>query len=225
MAPRARFKIMDAFDDAMLSLALEDAYPNVVYEDSRAATKTERFMRRASIPECTGREAEVHFVPEGWEPDFVFPPGGQFPDNLMNPPEYNLDYWRSEWFWGVPHGGNWAFDLPTLEFDQMYMYYDRDSKEDRAFVAKLWRLFGRLMTNRLKHPYSPRPFMQAEAKGGDMWAGHHVLEWCLGGKRRMLMGHSVPCDDWAPPDSDWHKDLRRRVVEKFGPGIGDPTAG
>ena len=209
----------------MLSLALEDAYPNVVYEDSHAATKTERFVRRASIPECTGGEAEVHFVPEGWEPDFVFPPGGQFPEYLMNPPKYTLHYRRSEWFWGVPHGGDWAFDLPTLEFNQMYMHYGRDSKEDRAFVDKLWRLFGRLMTNRIKSGAWPEPVMQAEAKGGDMWAGHHALERCLGGKRRMLMGCRVPCDDWAPPDSDWHEDLRRRVVEKFGPAIGDPTAG
>ena len=225
MAFRTRLKVMDDFDDAMLSLALEDAYPQVVFEDVNAATRIERFVRRESIPECTRTFVFVHFVPEGWEPDFVFPPGGSFPGYLMNPPRYSLHYQRCEWFWGVPHGGNWAFDLPTLEHAQISINHDRDSKEDRAFVAKLWRLFDRLMINRLKHPYSPKPFMQADAKGGDFWAGHHALEWCLGGDRRMLMGHSIPCDDWAPPDSDWHEDLRRRVIEKFGPGIGDPTAG
>ena len=227
MAFRTRLKVMDDFDDAMLSFALVDAYPHVVFEDTHAATQTERFVRRASIPECTGTVTEVHFVPQAWQPDFVFPPGtgGPYSGRLMNPPQFTLHYVRCEWFWGAPQGGNWAFDLPTLESNQMSMNYDRESKEDRAFVAKLWRLFDRLMTNRLKHPLWPKPFMQADAKGGDFWAGHHALEWCLGGDRRMLMGHSIPCDDWAPPDSDWHEDLRRRVVERFGPGISDPTAG
>ncbi len=227
MAFRTRLKVMDDFDDAMLSFALVDAYPHVVFEDTHAATQTERFVRRASIPECTGTVTEVHFVPQAWQPDFVFPPGtsGPYSGRLMNPPQFTLHYVRCEWFWGAPQGGNWAFDLPTLEGAQMSMNYDRESKEDRAFVAKLWRLLGRLMTNRLKGGAWPEPLMQADVKGDMYWAGHHALEWCLGGKRRMLMSCRVPCDDWAPPDSDWHDALRRRVVEKFGPGIGDPTAG
>ncbi len=79
MASRMRSIVMDEFDDAMLSFALADAYPHVVFEDTHAATKTERFVRRASIPECTGWTAKIHFVPHGWQPEFVFPPGGGGP--------------------------------------------------------------------------------------------------------------------------------------------------
>ena len=105
----------------------------------------------------------------------------------------------------------------------MHIGYDRTSDDDRAFVNKLWRLLNRLMTNRLKSAMRLERHTMAEAKGGVMWAGHHALQWCREGERRMVNGSLVPCDDWALPDDDWYQDLYRRVVDRYGPDFGDPT--
>ena len=223
MTLRKRHKLMDDFDDALLSFALKDAFPGVVFQDREAQSDTERFVRRSSIPECRSSIVHIRFVPEGWEPDFVFPPGFGFPWNMMNPPKYTLDYCRNDWFWGVPQTDNWIFSLPTMEVSSMDIDYDRSSDDDRVLVTKLWRVLNRLMTNRLKSALRSEWRTMAEAKGGVMWAGHHALQWCREGERRMLGGSLIPCDDWALPDNDWYQDLYRRVVDKYGPNFGDPT--
>lgn len=221
MAFRQRLKLMDAFDDAMLSFALKDAYPGVVFLDYIGAANT-RLEERASIAEC-GDVVFIRFKEERSESDIEQPGRGWTRRAIGSPGPFMLQYRRNRWFWGSPHGGNWAFDLPTLEHALMAIDHDRTSKADRAFVNKLWRLLNRLMTNRLKNPLWHGPFTLADAKGGDFWAGHHALQWCREGERRMLMGCRIPCDDWALPDDDWYQDLYRRVVERYGPAFGDPT--
>jgi hypothetical protein len=40
----------------------------------------------------------------------------------------------------------------------------------------------------------------------------------------MIEGRARPCDDWAPPDTRWHRDLRCRAEEMFGADFGGAPA-
>jgi hypothetical protein len=63
-----------------------------------------------------------------------------------------------------------------------------------------------------------------DAKGSEIWLGHHALEWSRQNPRRMLSGGFRASDDWEVPQNEWYQSLRRRVDEKYGPELGEPPS-
>lgn len=219
-----RHLVMDDMDDAMLSLALRDAFPSLVFLPGGRPFEEPELGTRPSIPE-SDRDVVLAWVLErGWLPRFKR--DEEYPQwfNLLNPPQCSLSYRRTNWFWGGSQPARWAFDMPTPEFGTINTNFDPDDPKQRAFVNKVWGILKKLATNRMKSAISEdRVVLCKDAKGGMIWAGHHVLEWCAAGtSRRMIDGCARPCNDWAPPNTPWHLDLRARAEEMFGSDFGGP---
>lgn len=47
-------------------------------------------------------------------------------------------------------------------------------------------------------------------------------EQAMRARRPIIDGSRRPADDWRFPDDPWLLDLRRRVIERFGPDYGAP---
>lgn len=226
-----RETLLTRMDEAIFSLALREDIPDICFLDDEDPEASETRCRN-TIADCDGyrvraevaargqmvRVADTH-APLGW---FV------------------VD--RSSWKWHVgwrPIAGNkrLAFDPPILTCGRIWTSWDANNRADAAkpgFQRKVWRILGRVATNRLKSgtplsntlEWGSDVTTMAEAKRYGMlrtWAGHHALEWCAaGGPRRMLDGAFRPCDDWAPPSDPWYQRLRRRAEELYGPNFGLP---
>lgn len=223
---RLRQLITDDFDDAMISLALRDAYPHVRFVSGVNAFQSAALVEGPTIPEAGAGVVRIYFPPPGWEPEFRIANPSTPSYVLAILPEPWALYGRGQWFWGnkwFPEA-KWAFSLPTREHGHMSMSYDPDAAEQRALMRSVWRLLERLTTNALRgvQPKIDRPALMKDLRGGMFWAGHHALEWCSQAPDRMLDGCRRPADDWRFPDDPWLLDLRRRVIERFGPDYGAP---
>lgn len=215
---------MDDMDDAMLSLALLDAFPTIAFLPSGRPFTAPELDLRSTISEC-GSVVGAWVLEPGWRPRFRRDKHYRQWFNLQNPPRYTLDYSRTRWFWGGREPAKWAFDMPTPEFGTISTNYDPDEPQDREFVNKVWNILKKLATNRIKSALAgDRVVLSKDAGGGMVWAGHHVLDWCAAGSRRMIDGYARPCDDWAPPDTPWYRDLRARAEAMFGPDYGGAPA-
>jgi hypothetical protein len=218
---KARYLVMDDMDDAVLSLALRDAFPTVVFCASGKSLSEPFLDLRSSVPECRESVITVLFPAPDWQPEFEKYPKNPKWHVIANTPNRYLHYNRTSWFWGDPKRSRWAFDLPTPQHGSISTNYDPDDPEQRAFVNKVWNILKKLTTNRMKSALAKdRVVLSADAGGGMVWAGHHVLEWCAAGPRRMIDGCARPCDDWTPPDTAWYRDLRERAEVMSGSDFG-----
>lgn len=222
---RYRYLILDRFDEAMLSLAIKDAFPTTLFSEGGKADRTPEITFVNSIMDC-GSIATIWIPDAGWRPEFRPPSEGRRFYTVANMPKNVFRYSSSSWFWGAGKQGvgdeRWSFALPTPEFGAFSTNYEIGDKEAKRTVNAVWRILVKLTTNKMESPAFNEYVSVKIAKGGDFWAGHHVLEWVRGAPRRMIMGNRVPCDDWQPPDTPWHLDLRRRVIERHGAKHGVP---
>lgn len=217
---------MDDFDDAMLSLALRDAFPTVIFAEGGLSLTEPRLELRNSIPECGASSVDIWVPDEGWEPEFVVdeehPQWYLFP----NSPRFHFWYRRSEWFWGVRYQPKkYAFSLPTLESGEISSPLEPWDKEKQKFLRKAWSVMKKLMTNRIKLGIDKDVVINMDAgpQGhDDEWVGNYALEWCQQDPTRMINGARLPRDDYESPNTPWHQDLRRQVIEQFGPDFGGP---
>jgi len=209
---RYRELVMDDMDDARLSLALRDSFPDVLFSPGGRPFTSPYIDSRPTIPECDKTLVLAWLPDPGWRPRFERDKNHKQWFNLLNPPRHVIHYGRTSWFWGGWSAARWAFDLPTPEFGAISTNYDPNNPQDRAVVNKVWNILKKLATNRMKSALATdRVVLCKDAGGGMIWAGHHVLEWCAAAPRRMIYGAVRPCDDWVPPDTPWHRDLRRRA--------------
>jgi len=199
---------MDEGDERMLSFALEETFERILFLEGGNMVPEPVIP---SIADSVDATVNIIFPPPDWQLE-VFP-------NPMIPGRYlirafpprNIRFVRCEWWWGGWEPAKWAFSLPTLEAGDFTLYHEEDA-EGRAFGRQIMQIFNRLVTNRMKawHPASGTVFC---ANGRmDYWAGHHALEWCREDPTRMLTGCYQPTDDWAPPDTPWHRRLRARLA-------------
>jgi len=216
---------MDDMDDALLSLALRDAYPTAVFHPNGTALTEPHLELYRTVAECESIVVTA-FMPEpGWQPEFE-----KYKNNpqwyvIRNPPRRYLHYSRTRWFWGSWQPAHWSFDLPTPEFGTISTNYDPADTEQRAFVNKVWNILSKLATNKVKSGIDrDRVILSENLGGGDIWVGHHMLKWCAAGSRRMVAGSRLPCDDWKFPDSSWYQDLYARALAMFGPEFGGAPA-
>lgn len=213
-------------DDAMLSLALRDAWPGVRFVDDTAESGGDMLAFRPSIAACRRSLVSIRFAEEGWRPVFGADRHGTG-RRLLNPPRHTLFYQRSAWFHGQPGGRQaWAFDLPSLSEGSMSIHIDGESEEDRGFVRSVWRIVRGLSTDRLKSAYDRDVTVnRRDVRPLRLRAGFAALEWCRAGPRRAIAGGSLPCDDWQPPRTPAYADLRRRALDLLGGKAATGTEG
>jgi hypothetical protein len=220
-----RYLVLDRIDEAMMCLAIKDAFPTALFSVGGAGLRkpelafVDTIMGRGSV-------ADIWIPDAGWRPELRIPEGGPALYVITNVPKNVINYSRSNWFWGAGKQGvddaRWSFVLPTLENGNFGTNYDSKDEDSKRVVNAVWRILGRLTTNKNKSPSFNEYVSVKTAKGGIYRAGNHVMEWVRGAPRRMVMGSRVPCDDWQPPDTPWHRDLRRRVIERHGAEYGVP---
>lgn len=215
---------MDDFDDAMLSFALRDRFPSVLFLSKIRLLDTPALENRETISECDQTFVNIWFPRDGWKP--LFFPHPDYPErfNLINPPDLFLTYYRTRWFFGVPQGERkWAFSLPMPESGKLSSgrwEWGPDQKEFRNAVTKL---LGRLSSNRLKDWFQRNDCVpNSEAKRRSTWVGQNVMTWCSGEPNRAIDSMFRPPDEWKHKESPWYRDLKKRVIERFGEDYGGP---
>ena len=151
------------------------------------------------------------FPSKKWEP-LVGPCGLGGMYSILNFPSPSLHYFDSRW--GLGGGGRWAFDPPCLSDGRIPGNWSDDNEEEKAFLRQVWRLLGKLTTNRMQvgHVKSGTVY-SGDTRGGEYWAGHHALLWCRGAPRLMLNGLYRPRENWEMPDNPWYRDLLERAGE------------
>jgi hypothetical protein len=216
MGPRVRVRYRDmAFDevdDALLSLALIDAFPTVLFMNGGRPNEKPEIDSKTSIPDCISPAIDI-FVPErGWEPKYQRNSRYKNWFDLLNPPKHVAYYVRSTWQNNFvdPENPKWAFRWPTLEYGRISSNIRNDDLEDKAFVSALWKIITKLSTGRYCAGYFDWKTPLKETSRKPFLVGNHALAWCLEGDRRMVMGYAHPCTDWKPPETPWHRDLNRR---------------
>jgi len=217
-----KFTLMDAFDDAMFSMALQDAFPQVIFMAEYVGVSSPDDPLPQSIPECGGEIVCVYFPEHELTPEFTPLPYRKGRWKIKSPPSFELRYIRSNWFWGQAGGGRWAFSPPTLNETQMSIRHDKSDKEQRQTVNKIWKTLRTVTTNKLKTGRRKDEFVSASGSFGSAGprAGFHAIDWCRQAPDRMLDGLYMPCDDWEWPDDPYVQELRQRVIERFGPDFG-----
>ena len=228
-SPHKRRIIMDHFDEAMLTFALRDAFPSLRIVTEIHYLHTPHLDERPHLAqphygEDRAANLSLLFPEEPWTPHVL----QDLPESrlyfLANTPQHSIWYRRGGWNWGTTYGEEpkWAYSLPTPTWGDFIIEYDRQDDSDRAFVRDVWRIMRRITTNRLKSELPHLGVVYCADSRGREWVGHHVLEWCGQVYDRMIDGRLRPIDGWTPPDTPWHRDLRARIVEKFGANFGVP---
>lgn len=215
---------MDDFDDAMLSFALREAFPGVVFIRGGIFFEAPELPAAATIPECSQTLVDIWFPWKGWKP--IFFPRQEYPDRyeIINPPDLYLHYNRTQWFFESPVGPRkWSFELPVPEKGSISTGRWTWEVEEKEFRSTIVKIIGRLTTNRLKDWFEREESVSMkDAPRRNTWAGYHVLKWCREGPRRMIDGRFRPCDDWRPKYSPWYRKIEEKVVERFGEEYGGP---
>jgi hypothetical protein len=227
-------------DEAIFSEALREVYPHVVF----LSDHWDRERSYDSIHRVPRLEVRILFPDDGrWRPIPAFDPqtgerNGYVGLNENRTLLFFHGGWEGLGNYDWPGKYQLAYDPPTPQLGNIqgsYSVLDPDNATFFAIVRKVWRVIGRIATNRIKfgHPLGnilegrERQLM-ADAKGHSEWFGHCALEWCRdgirNGKRYMLCGNRRPCDDWEVPNDPWYRSLRRRVEEKYGRELDDPPA-
>lgn len=221
-----RYCVMDDFDDAMLSYALKEYFPNALFKPSRVLYREPTLGAQPTISECSQSAVDIWFPYDGWEP--IFFPHDEYPDHfiVINSPQLYLHYRRTEWFWGSPVGERkWIFSLPMPESGCLSTGRWQWDDELKSFRTTIARIFRRLATNCLKDCFEAHETALPPA-GRDRrfgtWVGEHVLEWCAQEPKRMANGRFRPRGGWAPRDTEWHQSIRSKVVDRFGENLGGP---
>ena len=215
---------MDDFDDAMLSLALKDAFPRVLFLPKVRLLPKPGLDPAETIPECSRTLVHIWFTDKDWEP--LFFPHPDYPDRykIINPPSLHLYYRRTRWFFGSPVGERkWAFSLPMPERGHIYSGRREWDEEEKVSRKKIVKILGRLSSNRLKDWFQRDEMVATkDASRRNTWAGHHVLNWCAAERRRAIESMFRPADDWQYKPTDWYTDLSQRVIADYGQDYGVP---
>lgn len=207
---RGRQVVLDLFDEAILSFALQDLVEGVQFECNRRVSKPDEyvktellglvdkpFMSRILVPfwsDVHGKERHLHV-------SFVHP----------------------HWVFGGRGSERWMCNIPTITEEMISTSWDRDDPDEKRTADRVWRRMERVVTNRYLLPPGEDPATNKKAfRPASLWAGHHVLEWCQSKERNMLAGYMWPSEKWRAPDTEWHRQMRAKVIARFGPDYGKP---
>lgn len=71
MSFSTKFTLMDAFDDAMFSMALRDAFPQVIFMGEYVGISSPEDPLPQSIPECGEDIVVIYFPEDNWKREFA----------------------------------------------------------------------------------------------------------------------------------------------------------
>lgn len=214
---KQRYIVMDAFDEAVFSLALRDELGDVRFAESGFHQSPEPCWGE-TIAHLESSVVCVVRPYAGWTPEICELRDGWY--GMMAPP-LSFRFHRAQWNWQPGYEPRaWAFSLPTIDHGWIAGgYYKGDDVQSR-FLRTVWRVLAQVATNKIAGgDEDGRRLTLAQSKGGLYWAGFHVLEWCQAEPRRMLMGSRRPCADWTPPQDARYRRWRRRVETEFDPAL------
>lgn len=136
--------------------------------------------------------------PEKWKPVWTDEPNRNGVYGIVNEPRHQFVYQSCCGVRTSEHGG-WLYRNPTIREGRFFAYWNKEDKEAQSFVNKVWRITGKLTSNRLilvdedtKKPISGphRPYI---------WVGHHARRWCLADPMRTIQFR------WRPVEGDDHR--------------------
>ena len=207
---------MDAFDEALFSLALRDAFEQVTMIQNYNYFHPPKEIRILEIiPDCEDYWGAILHIPIFRKP----------PENADDgwPNSQHFHFNRSHWIYTGPGASRWAFKPPTLMQGSVGTSWHYGDNAAQAIVGKVWRILAKVTTNRVKVEFPRKGIVLSDgSKGGWTWFGHHALKWCRSDPEYMLNAQRRPADDWEVPNSEWYQDLRRRVTERYGADFGKP---
>lgn len=215
-------------DEADFSTALRAAFPNIKFLPSEYYMRWDgegrTFFRKSSELDLTYLESLnapqysqllAWLEPDGWTPiwyervvdrplmDSSLQEQNSF-HLLRNEPRLQFRFDRSvirrDLYPIRSYKGSWAprQERTRLEAGRIWSRFRKDDREHRAFLDRVWRLLGKLTTNRLVY-YSmetrePYPSDSPE-KNCPVWAGYHAIAWCNADPDRYI-------DDFRPPNAN-----------------------
>lgn len=206
---RARSLAMDRFDEAVFSFALLERFEGVRFEWSPPGNRNPPVATELLCEPADGFYSLIH-VP------FVSDLDGE-------PDELTVRLERSRWIFSGPGSDRWMCNLPTLGAGRLGTSWRSEDREAKRMADRVWRLFQKVATNRyhLWHEdirdEKSNPFLPS-----DLWAGHHALKWCQSKERNMFDGNSWASKEWQAPDTEWHRTMQAKVIERFGADFGQP---
>lgn len=204
--------VLDLFDEAMLSFALQDLVEGGEFECHP------RFGNRGEYIKTD----LLGLVDDPLMSHIRIPFWSDLHDKERH---LHVNFLHCHWVFGGRGSDRWMCNIPTISEEMISTSWDRDDPDQKRMADRVWRRMERVVTNRYRlwredvRDQKSNPFLPSE-----LWAGHHVLEWCQSKERNMLAGYSRPSKEWRPPDTKWHQAMRAKVIDRFGPDYGQPPS-
>ncbi|MCW9001423.1 MAG: hypothetical protein OQJ87_01765, partial [Rhodospirillales bacterium] len=180
-------------DELAFERALREAFPVMRFADHWLFEKPELTFRE-SMPECE-RDIDIYFPDDpAWEPEFARSDRNPERYRMTNRPIGYVLIFRSNLLHmnasiereGVP---------PHIDNGVLHVPGDSPMPKDlAAFARKVYRVLGKVASNKLKMmDVLTGETIWEDWKGGRLWAGHDAIRWALededrffdyGGRRR-----------------------------------------
>lgn len=203
---RAKTVVLDAFDEAVFSLALREAFPTVLiiekYDDNNPPAKLREVE---TIADCE-YNPHIILVP-------IVEPAEESKRKQSRTTWQWFGYDRSRWDYGGGAYGDrkWAYDPPTLEEGRLITSWVYGDDVALRTIRKVWRIMSKVTTNLIRQDFRVSD-----------WFGFHAMEWCAQRPRRMLAGRIRPGEGYGRPSSAWYENLRQKVIDRYGNALEDP---
>jgi len=217
---------MNAFDDAMLSLALREEIPTIRFYDDSSSRWEPREQWYETMAEIDGIPGVVVAPDRTWEP--LLMPGGSDRTYYIQADQPNLyiRYIRTNWCWRARFADGALLDQPPVTTNDnnthLSTQYRRNDETQKLFLSKVWRAVRRVATNRYKDVGTEGFVATKDALRRQCWIGQSLLQWCRGDSRRAVAGIHRPCDDWEPPADPWYRSAAEKVRMLYANDLTEP---
>jgi len=140
------------------------------------------------------RETTAWVEPPGWRPQWSSAPNREGVYTIVNRPRLEFVFTRSRY---IRWHRRRAFDEPPddlpedeiliLDCDRLWARYERDDKEQQAFLRKVWRILDKLTTTELAYcdheTLEPLGIVQDRS----VLVGFDAIEWARRDRRHYFM--------------------------------------
>lgn len=205
---RSRSIVMLEADSREFSAELQRAFPTIRFRERDywlqrhfSKVKGEAFqqppdLRIPYLPDLVSasRWISVGWIEQPhWQPDWrPYPPSiddhGQPLHRIVNEPPLSFEYYAE------PLRQPEQYDLRDGDIAGKY---ERGNAEQKAFLAKVWRILETFTTNRFVMVYDDTGRVRDPLRASRVWAGRHALAWCAERPERRIAHCLRPLD--APP--------------------------
>lgn len=122
------------------------------------------------------------------------------PNGVDRLPHFTVSLTLSTKVFPDTHEGGAAYE--NRSYSNMYANYFPSDREYANFLARVWRMAGKISTNRVADFDDRTGRTNQDARG--YWCGLDALRWCQGSEDRYLTSRYRPRDDWSMPDLPYY---------------------